>query len=89
MGSATAAEVLRGKSGDLGLPKKVLDKGRWSQSVPLVTYRPATRAVSTACRISLPCRPGWSLLGIFKIKVVGRVKKFGVPKRLRRVGLEL
>ena len=42
LGSGTAAEVLGGKSGDFGQPKKVLDKGRWSLAT---TSRPQSPAV--------------------------------------------
>ena len=42
MGSGTAAAVFGGKSGDFGLPKKVLDKGRWSLAT---TSRPQSPAV--------------------------------------------
>ena len=45
LGSGTTAAVLRGKSGGLGQPKKVQDKGRWSQSahLPVTTARNAGR----------------------------------------------
>ena len=79
MGSGTTAAGFGGKSDDFGLPKKVLDKGRWSQAPTSRSQRPATRAVSKACGISPLHRPGWSVSGIFKIKVVGRAKNSAFP----------
>ena len=45
MGNGTAAAVLWVKSGSFGRPKKVQDKGRWSQSthLPVTTARNAGR----------------------------------------------
>ena len=58
MGSGTTAAVLRGKTGNFGQPKKVLDKGRWSQSahLPVTTARNAGRVKGLR---DFPSPPAW------------------------------
>ena len=56
MGRGTTAAVLWVKSGSFGRPKKVLDKGRWSQSAhrPVTTARNAGRVKGLRDSSSLP-----------------------------------
>ena len=72
MGSGTTAAVLGGKSDGFGLPKKVLDKGRWSLATTSRPQSPAVRGF-----------PGFwyrrRFFEIFKIKVVGRAKNPAFP----------
>ena len=58
MGSGTTAAVFGGESDDFGLPKKVLDKGRWSQSahLPVTTARNAGRVNGLR---DFPSPPAW------------------------------
>lgn len=57
MGCGTKAEVLRGKPGGFGQPKKVLE-GRWSQSahLPVTTARNAGRVKGLR---DFPSPPAW------------------------------
>ena len=58
VGSGTRAAVLWVKSDDFGQPKKVLDKGRWSQSahLPVTTARNAGRVKGLQ---DFPSPPAW------------------------------
>ena len=58
MGGGTAAAVLWVKSGSFGRPKKVQDKGRWSQSarLPVTTARNADRVKGLR---DFPSPPAW------------------------------
>ena len=69
-----------GKFGCFGQPKKKHKIKGGGRKVPTSrSQRPVTRAVSKACGISPLHRPGWSVSGIFKIKVVGRTKNSAFP----------
>ena len=77
---ADLAAAFGGKSGGFGQPKKKHKiKGGGRKAPASRSQRPATRTVSKACGISPLHRPGWSVSGIFKIKVVGRAKNSAFP----------
>ena len=59
--------------------KKYKIKGGGRKAPTSRSHRPATRAVPKDCGISPLPRPGWSVSGIFKIKVVGRAKNSAFP----------
>ena len=67
--------------------KKHKIKGGGRKAPTSRSQRPATRAVSKACGISPLHRPGWSVSGIFKFKVVGRAKNPAFPSGCAVSGL--
>ena len=69
LGSGTRAAGFGGKSGDFGRPKKVLDKGRWSQSahLPVTTTRNAGRVKGLR---DFPSPPAW-VVGVKDFQIRG------------------
>lgn len=73
--------VLRAKSDvSASRKKKHKIKGGGRKAPTPRSHRPATRAVPKDCGISPLLRPGWSVLRIFKFKVVGGARNPAFPR---------